>query len=169
MTVAIPIQSWLPNAVYAPASRGLSKESQWLEDALNALFDFKDSVSTLGESRQSTLSALDALAEASDRDDWDDFGSSAVEPSTYEYARSFVRMLNIRSPAPEVSVDADGEIAFEWDNGPRRVLSVSVGRDGTLSYAALLGWNKSYGTARLAETLPWEIVHNLERVTSESS
>jgi hypothetical protein len=100
--------------------------------------------------------------------DRDDVDAAAVEPTTYRYALEFITLLPTTAPAPDVYADQDGEITFEWDHGPRRVFSVSVGRDGTLNYAGLFGHNKSHGVEHLVEAIPLAILANLARVAPET-
>jgi len=113
--------------------------------------------------------ALDAVCIAAQEDDWDRMGSARVEPSTYAYASQFLRILPANIPVPDISVDTDGEILFEWDRGPRQIFSVSVGRDGTLTFAGLFGHAKIHGTEHLREALPVVIAHSLQRIANQAT
>ena len=101
-------------------------------------------------------------------EDWDGEESARVEPSTYVYACQFLRLLPSTIPVPEIAADTDGEILFEWDLGRRRVFSVSIGRDGTLTYAALFGHTKTHGTEHFREALPPVISNCFERLVASS-
>ena len=102
-------------------------------------------------------------------DDWDGEGSARVEPSTYGYASQFILLLPSTSPLPEIMPDTDGEILFEWDQGHRLVFSVSVGRDGTLTFAGLFGHAKIHGIEHLREALPLAVSDSLGRISFSSS
>lgn len=143
--------------------RGMSEEARTLGDLLSAVLDFPNSIA-VGEPKRSAVTALSEAFSRAQYDNWVGLGSAAVEPSTYEYAATFLRLLPTTAPTPEVSVDSDGEISFEWDFGPRQVFSVSIGRDGTLTYAGLFGASKSHGTEQLAYAVPQAIALNLERL-----
>ena len=67
-------------------------------------------------------------------------------------------------PTPDISIDTDGEVRYEWYKGPRQVFSVAVRSDGQLAYAGLLGVNKAYGAEYFADDLPNAILDNLRRV-----
>jgi hypothetical protein len=54
---------------------------------------------------------------------------------------------------PEVSVDPDGEVAFDWADD-NNVLSISVGAAGRVTYAAKFGAANTSGTLRFTERLP---------------
>lgn len=167
MTVAaLSFESGFPVPPWT--DRGLSEEAHTLRDLISSALEFRRSI-TLGEPKRAAAEALDAAYAAARVDDWDGMGSAAVEPSTYLYARQFLALLPSAAPMPEILVDRDGEMCFEWDFGPRRVFSVSVGRDGTLNYAGLFGYSTAHGVEHLREGLPLAISSNLERVTASST
>lgn len=164
------IATWSFGSGFAVApwiDRGLSEEAVTLRSLIAAASDFSRSIA-VGEPKRAAVETLDAVYAAAQVDNWDEMGSAAVEPSTYLYAREFLSLLPSTAPMPEVSVDRDGEISFEWDYGPRQVFSVSVGRDGTLTYAGLFGYSKTHGVEHLREALPVAISHNLERVAASA-
>jgi hypothetical protein len=96
-------------------------------------------------------------------------GSAPVEPSTYAYASQFLQILPANALPPDISVDTDGELLFEWDRGPRQTFSVSVGRDGTLTFAGLLGYRKVHGTEHFREALPLVIADWIQDVTARAT
>lgn len=146
--------------------RGLSEEAQTVRQLLDEASGFYGSL-LLGEPRRLALEELDAVYAAASEDNWDGIGSAAVEENTYVYARQFLASLPSTAPMPEVLVDRDGEFSFDWDYGPRRVFSVSVGRDGTLNYAGLFGHSIVHGVEHLSEGLPRAISDNLQRVIAQ--
>ncbi|MBI2230291.1 MAG: hypothetical protein HYU46_14485 [Deltaproteobacteria bacterium] len=146
--------------------RGLSYEAGALRKLTISAAEFRNSV-TLGEPKRVVQQALDAACIAAQEDNWDGTGSARVEPSTHVYANQFLRILPDDLPVPDISVDTDGEILFEWDRGPRQIFSVSIGRDGTLTFAGLFGQSKIHGTEHLREALPLVIAHSLQRVARQ--
>jgi hypothetical protein len=90
-----------------------------------------------------------------------------VQPTTFEYAQQFLAMLPSWLPvAPEVFVEQDGEIGFDWDLAARSVVSVSVGRDGTLNYAALIGHKRNHGSEVMGDSIPDEVLLYFDRLFS---
>jgi hypothetical protein len=108
-----------------------------------------------------------AYLEARD-DNWDGAGSRRVEHSTYGYAQQFLQCLPNNTALPDIVADTDGEILFEWDYGPRQVFSVSIGRDGTLSYAGLFGHNKVHGRVPFGGALPSAILNGFELLSKHA-
>lgn len=164
------IAAALPTTGFASTlwtDRALSEEARALRGLIDEASEFLGSI-TVGEPKRTAQEALDAAYARAQVDDWDSERSARVEPSTYAYASQFLRHLPSTIPVPEISADRDGEILFEWDFGRRRVFSVSVGRDGTLTYAALIGYTKSHGTEHFSEALPLAISNCFARLIASS-
>jgi hypothetical protein len=87
---------------------------------------------------------------------------------TLFHARWVAMQLPISVPPPQVEVDDDGEIAFEWYRDDHWNFSVSVGPRGTLSYAGLFGETTAYGTERISDEFPENISRNLVRLFEEA-
>ncbi len=77
---------------------------------------------------------------------WDGYDALPVSVNALKKMRTFLECLPFGFPCPSISADPSGCLSVEWYRNPRRVLSVSVGNDDLLHYAALLGPNKVCGT-----------------------
>ncbi len=71
------------------------------------------------------------------------------------------QLMPTNLPVPEVSVDTRGNIEFEWFQGPRNVLSISVSGTGDLIYAGLMGAEKMYGVVHAYDYIPNKIIDNI--------
>ena len=78
-----------------------------------------------------------------------------------EHALVFLELLPDETPEPEMVVESDGEIAFDWDAGRRATFSVSIGPDGTLRYGGLFGYRTRSGTDQLVTSIPREILEHI--------
>lgn len=111
-------------------------------------------------------SELEALMLDCDRPGWDGYGAAAVSMDARRAAERFIHNLPVSTPQPELSVDPDGCITFEWRKSPRLTLLVSVRSSYDLDYAALLGTTKAHGSEPffdgLSETLKTLIQRVLE-------
>jgi hypothetical protein len=146
--------------------RALSDEAQVLRELVDAASEFSGSV-TMGESRRTQQEALTTAYQVAQVDDWDGAGARRVEPSTYMYARQFLRLLPNSVSLPDIAIDTDGEILFEWDSGRRQIFSISIGRDGTLTFAGLFGHTKIHGIDHFREELPLTILDCLGRLDAQ--
>lgn len=147
------------------ADRGLSDDAKVFRRLNN---DAAESASSMafGEPKRAAQEALYEAYLSAYIDNWDGEGAAKVELSTYAYASQFLQLLPSSVPLPEITADIDGELLFEWDQGRRQIFTVSIGRDGTLTYAGLFGHTKTHGTEHFRETLPAIIAKNLGRLSS---
>lgn len=76
-----------------------------------------------------------------------------IAPGAFARAMDFACLLPSDVQLPEMSIDPDGEVAFDW-GGDRGIVSVSVGPTGRIVYAAELGGAATSGTAQLAGEVP---------------
>jgi hypothetical protein len=143
----------------------VGEEAGKIRVLMNSTAAFDSSIS-LGERRATAYLELAEACVEAHSSDWDGMSAAAVEGSTYHYAKQFLDLLPGDVPIPEIYVDRDGEICFEWDCGCRQVFSVCIGRDGTLTYAGLFGHSKSHGVEHLGQALPQAISTNIRRATS---
>jgi hypothetical protein len=157
LTAGFGFDPWVESAV--------SNEASILSGLIRDASEFSGTL-TVGEPRRIAQQALETVVAAAQVDNWDTAGAKCVEPSTYLYASQFLRLLPVTTPPPDIAADTDGEILFEWDLGPRKILTVSVSRDGTLSFASLFGHSKNYGTEPLREGLPLVVSSSLARLTA---
>lgn len=113
-------------------------------------------------------SLLEVAAEAS-TEDWDAHGGRPVSGATLSQAVAFLTSLPSTAPTPEVSAHPDGELAFYWSMGPRRTLTISIGATGRLSFAALIGHRRFFGSEYLTDELPEAITLALRQLHSSAS
>lgn len=81
-----------------------------------------------------------------------------------ELEQRFLDLLPEDISPPEMQEDEDGEMSFEWYVGPRSVFSVSVSKNGTLSYAGLYEDGGLSGRANLTDGLSGSFLKHIRRV-----
>jgi len=162
-TLCIPMPYYNPNYnLYS--NRGLSDDANTLYRQIAAIEeDFNKSI-VLGEKNAKITQALMNIFEECAHPDWDGYGAKPIDKESYYESLRFLQYLPNSIPGPEVTIEPDGEIAFEWFNDKRRVFSISIGSNGELTYAGLFGYNKAYGTEFFGDELPKTILENIQRV-----
>lgn len=158
------ILKWQDPLAPRPIDRGFSEDARRLRAALQKATDFTNSVS-ISEPREAVIEELLSAFLHASAENWDGYGAPAANWSSFVNAYVLIRKLPASVPIPEVAVDTDGEMALEWDYGPRRVLSVRIGRDGTIHYAGLLGHSTFHGLEIPQETIPEAISKAIERIS----
>jgi hypothetical protein len=98
---------------------------------------------------------------------WLGIGARAANP---EAIRSGLRFLALLSPAylagMEVSPDGDGSISFDWYIGAERQLTINLGEQGELHYAAVIGTvERASGRLLFDDSIPDEIARLIGRIT----
>jgi hypothetical protein len=110
-------------------------------------------------------SQLCEIAERCHVKNWDGYEAEAVPRDVILQAFRFSRSLPSYLAPPEILPETDGEIEFEWYGGKQRLVSVSVGEAGTLTYVARFGSaGKMYGTESFQTKVPPIILTAIQRV-----
>ena len=108
--------------------------------------------------RRERESALDEAFQNCSEADWDGYGAAPADELSREWARKVLAAFPIRLGVPEIAFEPDGDAGLEWWRGPDRVLTVSVGRNGELRYAARLNGARVIGAGMFADGLPKRLV-----------
>lgn len=98
---------------------------------------------------------------------WDGHGAIPVTRATYRQALRLLKALPLGCPTPSFGAEADGELTLEWYNGPRQTLSVSVNGAGDVSYAALFGKQRAFGSEYFLGEFPERIFELIREVVAE--
>lgn len=84
-----------------------------------------------------------------------EFGTETVAMgrmfASYPWAEFFINSSLPTTSDPDVAIDRDGEVLFEWLNGPREVATVSVGPAGVINFATLVGSSRFHGVTRIGD------------------
>ncbi len=154
------------SSLFPAASYGVGDEARFLEDLYQEVIKGIVNSVSLGATQQSAFRQLYEVLRECGRPNWDGYGAEPISFGTYEQTVRFIRALPWGFPAPEISAEPDGEITLEWYTGPKRVLSVSVGPNNELTYAALFGASRAYGTEVFHDEIPDLILGLIIRVVN---
>jgi len=90
-----------------------------------------------------------------------------IAPSVVPHALAFASLIPAGYPHPEIAADPDGEVSFDWLGRSERILSVSVGPNGRLAFAARFSDDERLsGALPLKDEFPRIILQALQRVTA---
>ena len=84
--------------------------------------------------------------------------------TTLARARRLLDTIPNGFPVPEVGLDPDGEVAFDWIRRDRTMVSVSIGPSGHPSYAAGLVDGTAHGFVRWTDRFPTALTDLLRRL-----
>lgn len=118
---------------------------------------------------EAALAELEAARAEASEPGWNGYDSRPISIAAYENAKLFLSALPSTAPAPEISVDSDGDVALDWVLAPRKALSVSIGPTGRCSFAWMRGQRSYRGTEWLDEGIPSTIAEALWRLARDAS
>lgn len=116
------------------------------------------------------LDSLTRIVRDCSADGWDGYEAKPILAPTENLARLFLESLPMWLPAPNIVPEADGEIGIEWDFGPDKIFSISVGDKGALHYAGLFGGGvERHGVEPFSGVVPTEILGYIKRLIDSAA
>ena len=146
--------------------KGVGKDSTQLwETERKVSLHATQPISSGGWKRLLVSEAFEIYIECSEPG-WDGYDASPLSQTSFLCARSFIELIPVWTPRPDLVPSPDGWISFEWRSPMNRILSVTP-ENRVLIYAAALGsQNVHYGRVSLEEyreKLPLHITEILSK------
>lgn len=89
-------------------------------------------------------------------------GKFTLRDASYRLGLAFVDALPSTARAPEVTVDADGELNFDWHGPNGQLLSVCAQSNGKLAYAIRFSASRAmHGYTVMDRAIPKEIMDHI--------
>ena len=152
------------NPIVFPQNWGVSESAKEIQRETEKFQkDFSQSI-TFGEHLSEMIERLFEARQEHAINNWDGYGAKAIDEQSYQNAIRFVLSLSPDIPAPEIGVEPDGEVVFEWYGGKGKVFSISMGSRNELTYAGLYGISKTYGVEHFYGNIPDTLLDNIGRV-----
>jgi len=120
----------------AASDMSLSYEGSKLRDLLKAASSPPPHV--VGRNALALDRLMSALADAS------------VSPVTLTRTLDLMNALPADVPLPEIVVESGTQIGLDWDESPRRTLSLTVDESPRVGYSSLIGRDSHYGKLEFA-------------------
>ena len=158
------IMSSAPATTGIVGTTGSSEEAHWLLHEVARERQRLRQSYVLGGAGNDAFRNLCTVVDEARLPDWDGYGAAPVREEAFMHACHFLRTMPLGTPAPEVGIEPDGDLTFEWHRSAYRTLSVSVTPDGNLHYSALIGPNKVYGTEAFLGDIPQTILDLIRRI-----
>jgi hypothetical protein len=150
----------LPSAFVAPDS--ISEQRQHVGHVAP-----KNSV-TIDLLRVDRLASLEEVWLTARHKNWDGANAEPVSAATFRKSRAFLQALPLTFETPEISVHPDGEVEFEWYRSPERVLTLAIGPEGHVSFAAIVNGTSTSGRRLFAGVIPADIARLLGQVAASA-
>ena len=143
---------------------GSSEESRWIMYEVARDRQHLRESYVLGGAGNDAFRDLCTVADESRFPNWDGYGALPVSEQAFMHACHFLRTMPLGTWAPEVGIEPDGHLTFEWHRSSFRTLSVSVSPAGDLNYSALIGPNRVFGTEAFLGDIPQPILELIRRI-----
>ena len=118
---------------------------------------FSDAKQSLSASVSRVYDELQALAHS--------YGAVKFSEPAKRIAFAFLEALPAGVPAPELGLDDDGEVTFDWAGTNGRMMTLALRDDGRLSYACRISvTDKQNGTKLFINTVPNVVVECIRQV-----
>ena len=145
-------------------SRGVSEDFYALQKAYGQGLAERFKTITFGQNLKTALTTLVTASGEASTDDWDGYGAASVKKAAKYEAELFLKMWPTNLPFPEVAVEPDGDIALEWIESRRRMLSISFSGTNRISFAGIFGANDMHGTEYFSDSIPKAVLDMARRV-----
>lgn len=154
----------VPSALHPPivASRAVSSEALEIDEILR--HSEADRGVGYALSQDALLNELRQLSIDCSVADWDGYGARPIDDRSVYMASRFIAELPLFTPLPEIGVDPDGEVSLDWHVRARHSLSISIGADGSIAYAALFGSSRMRGVEVIDGGIPDAVMAALHRL-----
>lgn len=165
MTIALTEQT--SSFYFGDQTLARSDASGYVAKKIAEVWEHLRGSNSLGAGIGAAAEELRGVAEECGSAGWDGYGAAPIAQETIRQAERFLNALPLGMIAPSVGAEPDGHITFEWYRSPRRILSVSISREGEIHYAALLGTSRHYGTELFFGEISSDILNLIHRTVSE--
>ncbi len=151
----------LPDYNYGQySSPGTSSEAKSLTDKIVRISDHLSKNARIG----SKYAILEGVYREANIEDWDGHGAMAADRKSYILAKEFLNQLPNNISTPEITVDPDGEISFEWFISNKKLIILSIGEKGNINYVGVIGKNCQKGEEYYNQQIPQTIMELFKRI-----
>lgn len=141
---------------------GNSEEARKLYIELNDVF-----ISIKPSDQKWVFNELEELSINASCPNWDNLGSAPLDADTYQIAKRFILALPSSLPAPELTVDRDGEVNFDWFGSSGQIFSASLRKDGRIAFAGQISTrNRQSGVEEFNDSIPKRVVESIKTIFS---
>lgn len=125
-------------------------------------------LNTLGLGAKGTFQQIEEVFVECSFEGWDGENARPISEEIRRRAIEFLESLPLGIEAPDVGAEPDGDITLEWYRSPQWILSVSISAKRELSYAALFGTSKHYGSIPFYGKAPNILLTFINQITAGS-
>ena len=164
MSTSTPTYEGMPGLIAPVRSTAQSEPAREIDKMREVIREHLLGSFVMRNPAERVLSELEEVWSEASHEGWNGYGAAPLHPCAYVFAKMFLNALPSTAPLPDVSADADGEVALDWIFGERKALTVSIGPTGRCTFAWMLGQRTYRGTDWIDDEIPEPIVSALRRL-----
>ncbi|MDA1067440.1 MAG: hypothetical protein O3C43_13150 [Verrucomicrobia bacterium] len=144
----------------------VSLEAKAAKEYASVVYDHVESSWALFGKKEAIITKIREFGIECAEADWDGYDAEPVSQNALERAEVFIRSLPESISMPEVSVEPDGDLSFDWNPTSTKTFSVSVGSSDRFAYAWFDGTDRGHAVARSSNgEVPARILEEIQRIT----
>ncbi|HEY4417684.1 MAG TPA: hypothetical protein VGO57_18475 [Verrucomicrobiae bacterium] len=147
-------------------NNAVSSEGTFIKRAATNIHENIEKSQALFGSKIDAVNLLKSIANSHLEDNWDGDDAKAVHPDSFIVAELFIKALPADLLMPELDVDTNGCVLFDWTTSKSKTLTLSVGPNGVIAYAWINNSNRGRAVFAFVGTVPNEIVESIKAVTN---
>jgi hypothetical protein len=161
MTIAVldiePTASSFTDSGQSREAMDLADEATWYAKRLEDRVIYVDRYRV-------ALRELESVASESLEQDWDGYGAKEVDFHSFVNAVKFIKVLPMSLLNLEIGIDPDGEISLDWYGEGNSSVTISIGPNDELTFAARFGQARVHGVEFFEDEIPRAILELLSRL-----
>lgn len=143
---------------------GVGADAQVIEDRFRDYNSDTGSVSSTDRADALSNDLYELWAECGREKNWDGYGALQINKQAFLKTVCLLRTLPRNFSLPELSGTPDGDIALDWDNGPRRSVSAIISERPRVVFAAICGDEEWSGSSSAVGSFPRSIIEAVRRI-----
>lgn len=167
MSVSVLTQPIIPGLWMSLPSSAVSTEASDITKQSESLKRYHEQSLALFGDKARLLESLCELSQECLQDDWDGYGANAINLIAVKNAKNLIRALPDGFEMPELSVDPDGDVSFDWMPSHTKTFTLSVNSSCRLAYAWIDGTDRGHAVAKFENgVIPDRILAEIRRITN---
>lgn len=152
-------------ALAAGMSLGVCADARAVEFQVQEIQVNLDQAYSIAKELEICLDELRAIVAECSSENWDGYDAAALDLNAVSNAHRFITALPRDLPYPEIGAMPDGDISLDWDFGPRKTLTVAIGSQSRLAYAAIDTDEEWSGTFTFTATIPKTLIRAITNIS----
>lgn len=152
--------------LWAPFTPSVSEESREIAKSLEEARKHNAESVTLGWKDALMSTVIDIQKDCS-MADWDSYGAAPISEEVKNLCITSILQLPDNIQSPDIVPEPTGDLALEWYDDNKNVLSISIGQDKIIYVSSFVGGYRYSGEEPIRDELPKPTIDLLSKYFSK--